>query len=139
MVIVLSFSILLGIGLFYVVESGLLHKSEAVQVEQVVKKAEPPKYTKPHDVLLVTEPTGVRVVVDDSVVGMTPHRVRVPIGKQSLVVTLLTPKYERKILTVTREAPDEMLIKMREIKEETGVPTDVSSDDTDESDGIEVE
>ena len=138
-VVVFSLSILLGIGLYYVVESGLLHKSEAVQVEQVVKKVEQPKYTTPHDVLLVTEPTGVRVVVDDSVVGMTPHRVRVPIGKKSLVVTLLTPKYERKILTVTREAPDEMLIKMREITEETGVPTDVSSDDSDESDGIEVE
>lgn len=138
-VVSFSLSILVGIGLYYIVESGIVHRTESVQIEQVVKKVEPPKYTKPHDVLLVTEPTGVRVVIDDSVVGMTPHRVRVPVGKKSLAVTLLRPKFERKVLTLTREAPDEMRIEMVEIVEKPVANKPDKSDEVEESDGIEVE
>jgi|GEM_PF-5937640 len=139
LVIVFSLSVLLGIGLYFLVESGLFHESQVVQVEQVTKKVEPPEYPQPHDVLLVTEPNGVRVVVDDSVVGMTPHRVRVPIGKKSLKVTLLTPKYEPKVLTVTREAPDEMLIKLSKTAEDSSPVKKIDAENTAEPDGIEVE
>ena len=139
LVITFSLSILFGIGFYFIVESGLFHESQVVQVEQVTKKVEPPKYPQPHDVLLVTEPNGARVVVDDSVVGMTPHRVRVPIGKKSLKVTLLTPKYEPKVFTITREAPDEMLIKMSKILEAPSVVKTTAAESTAEPDGIEVE
>jgi serine/threonine protein kinase len=130
-VVLLGLAVMFGIGIYAIIDGGGVYDHQSVESAKPVVKTVVPKYPEPYDILLISEPGGARIMIEDRVVGQTPHRVRIPKGLESIGVTVFMDKYERKAIRLTREDGDEVTFKLEKALSEDKSVVPESADEND--------
>ena len=118
-VLVLVCAGLAGATLYWFIDRGGFYDAHSVETAKPLSAPKPTRLSQPHDVLVLSTPPGARIMIDDRVVGQTPHRIRIPVDVEGLGIMLFLDDYQRQAIRLTRENGEERLAELDRVDEAT--------------------